>query len=200
MIAHVRGQLVQKSPGAVIIEANGIGYRILISLSTFYDLPDLEETVKIHTYTHVREDALQLYGFSSLLEKEIFQILISVSGIGPKLGLNILSGIAPADLMRSLETGDVARLMAIPGVGRKTAERLIFDLKEKAHKIQADPGLRPPDFRPRGDFFEDVVSALVNLGYKKSLAEKAVETVMQEIPGVNLEKALKESLKILAAA
>jgi len=200
MIAHVRGHLIQKSPGAVIIEANGIGYRIHISLSTFYDLPDLEETIKIYTYTHVREDALQLYGFSSLLEKGIFQMLISVSGIGPKLGLNILSGIAPADLMRSLETGDVTRLMGIPGVGRKTAERLIFDLREKAHKIQADAALRPMDFRPRGDFFEDVVSALVNLGYKKSQAEKAVETVIQETPGVNLEKALKESLKILAAS
>ncbi len=200
MIAHVRGHLIHKSPAYAIIEANGIGYRVYISLSTFYDLPGLEEVVKIYTYTHVREDVLQLYGFSSVIEKELFQILIGVSGIGPKLGLNILSGIAPADLIRSLEGGDVTRLMAIPGVGRKTAERMILDLREKAHKMQADPALRPMNYQPRGDFFEDVVSALVNLGYKKSHAEKTVENVMQETPGANLEKALKESLKILAAS
>ncbi len=200
MIAHLRGHLIHKSPAYAIIEANGIGYRVFISLSTFYDLPGLEEIVKIHTHTHVREDALQLYGFSSLMEKELFQILIGVSGIGPKLGLNILSGIAPADLIRSLEVGDINRLVAIPGVGRKTAERMILDLREKAHKMQVDPGLPPMDFRPRGDLFEDVVSALVNLGYKKSQAEKTVESIMQGTPGASLEKALKESLKILAAS
>ena len=135
MIAQIRGQLVEKRPGVVIVETQGIGYQVFVSLSTFYDLPEATQGVRLHTYTHVREDLLQLFGFSTFLEKEIFQILIGVSGIGPKLALNILSGIAPAELIASLQSEDVARLTQIPGVGRKTAERLVFDLKEKIGKI-----------------------------------------------------------------
>ena len=135
MIAQIRGQLIEKRSGAVMVETQGIGYQVFVSLRTFYDLPEAAQGVRLHTYTHVREDLLQLFGFSTFLEKEIFQILIGVSGIGPKLALNILSGIAPAELIASLQAEDVARLTQIPGVGRKTAERLVFDLKEKIEKI-----------------------------------------------------------------
>jgi Holliday junction DNA helicase RuvA len=146
----------------------------------------------------VREDLLQLYGFSTPLEKELFQILISVSGIGPKLAINILSGISPSELVHSLGSRDMARLLSIPGVGRKTAERLLLDLQEKVLKIQSR-GVYPQTVRPSADgMAEDVVSALVNLGYQRNQAEKAVESVLQQTPEITLEKALKESLRVLS--
>jgi Holliday junction DNA helicase RuvA len=198
MIAQIRGHLIEKSPASVIVEASGIGYQLFISLTTFYDLPQSLQSVVLHTHTHVREDLLQLYGFSTLLEKELFQILIGVSGIGPKLAINILSGISPPELVRSLGSGDMARLVSIPGVGRKTAERMVLDLQEKAQKIQSR-GVYPQTVRPSADgIAEDVVSALVNLGYKRNQAEKAVESVFQQTPEITLEKALKESLRVLS--
>jgi len=199
MIAQIRGHLIQKNPGSVIVEANGIGYQILVSLNTFYDLPECEQTVRMHTYTHVREDLLQLYGFSTLLEKELFQILIGVPGIGPKLALNILSGISAPILLNSLSSGDLGRLLSIPGVGRKTAERMILDLQEKVHKMESR-SLRPETGpRPKEAITDDVISALVNLGYKKSQAEKAVQNVLQQRPEAKLEEALKASLQVLSS-
>jgi Holliday junction DNA helicase RuvA len=199
MIAQIRGQLVEKRPGVVIVETQGIGYQVFVSLSTFYDLPEATQGVRLHTYTHVREDLLQLFGFSTFLEKEIFQILIGVSGIGPKLALNILSGIAPAELIASLQSEDVARLMQIPGVGRKTAERLVFDLKEKIGKI-AGRGETPKEEKgKKGQVVDDVVSALVNLGYRKNQAESVVEQVWRQRTDASLEEILKESLRALAA-
>jgi len=198
MIAQIRGQLIQKSPGLVIVETNGVGYQIYVSLNTFYDLPGIEQPVRVYTYTHVREDVLQLYGFSTPLEKELFQTLIGVQGIGPKLALNILSGISAPLLLESLGSGDVNRLLAIPGVGRKTAERMILDLKEKVPKLESRVSPIPRGIRPLDELAEDVVSALVNLGYKKSQAEKTVESVCRQKPGLKLEEALKESLKVLS--
>jgi Holliday junction DNA helicase RuvA len=199
MIALIRGQLVEKRPGMVIVETQGIGYQVFVSVNTLYDLPEMAQAVHLHIYTHVREDLLQLFGFSTLLEKEIFQILISVSGIGPKLALNILSGIAPDELLASLQSEDVTRLMAIPGVGRKTAERLVFDLKEKVREI-AGRGKPRPELKKRKDqLVEDVISALVNLGYKKNQAEGVVEQVWQQRPEAPLEEVLKESLRALAS-
>lgn len=199
MIAQVKGHLVQKNPGWIIVETNGLGYQIFVSLHTFCELPDCGQAVKLHTYTHVREDLLHLYGFSTTLEKDLFQILIGVSGIGPRLALNILSGISPEELVRSLGCGDTARLVSIPGVGRKTAERMLLDLKEKARRLEAQ-GPMPAAERLRGEgLAEDVVSALVNLGYKKPQAEKAVGEVLGASSETSLEKALKESLKILSA-
>ena len=199
MIAQIRGQLVEKRPGMVIVETQGIGYQVFVSLSTFYDLPEATQGVRLHTYTHVREDLLQLFGFSTFLEKEIFQILIGVSGIGPKLALNILSGIAPAELIASLQSEDVARLTQIPGVGRKTAERLVFDLKEKIGKIEVR-GETPKEEKGKKDrLVDDVVSALVNLGYRKNQAESVVEQVWRQRPDASLEEILKESLRALAA-
>jgi Holliday junction DNA helicase RuvA len=199
MIALIRGQLIEKQPGAVIVETQGIGYRVFVSLSTFYDLPEANQGVRLHTYTHVREDVFQLFGFSTFLEKEIFQVLIGVAGIGPKLALNILSGIAPAELIASLQAEDVARLTTIPGVGRKTAERLIFDLKEKIGKIAVREETPKEDKRKKDRLVEDVVSALVNLGYRKNQAEAVVEQVWRLRPEASLEEILKESLRALAA-
>ena len=199
MIAQIRGQLVEKRPGAVVVETQGIGYQLFVSLSTFYDLPEANQGVRLHTYTHVREDLLQLFGFSTFLEKEIFQILIGVSGIGPKLALNILSGIAPAELIASLQAEDVARLTTIPGVGRKTAERLVFDLKEKIGKIAVRDEAPKEAKRKKDQVVEDVVSALVNLGYRKNQAEAVVELVWRQRPEASLEEVLKASLRALAA-
>jgi Holliday junction DNA helicase RuvA len=199
MIALIRGQLIEKEPGAVIVETQGIGYRVFVSLSTFYDLPEANQGVRLHTYTHVREDVFQLFGFSTFLEKEIFQVLIGVAGIGPKLALNILSGIAPAELIASLQAEDVARLTTIPGVGRKTAERLIFDLKEKIGKIAVREETPKEDKRKKDRLVEDVVSALVNLGYRKNQAEAVVEKIWRLRPEASLEEILKESLRALAA-
>lgn len=199
MIAQIRGRLIHKEPGSVVVEANGLGYRVFVSLTTFYEIPDLEQTVILHTHTHVREDALQLFGFSSTLEKELFQILIGVTGIGPKLALNILSGIAPEELLHSLDQRDMNRLQSVPGIGRKMAERMVVDLQEKARKIGSRIALAPSAARPTERWAEDVISALLNLGYKKGQAEKAVEMVFRQDPNLALEKALKESLKILAA-
>ncbi|MBP1712441.1 MAG: ruvA [Deltaproteobacteria bacterium] len=197
MIAQIRGQLIEKRPGVVIVETQGIGYQVFVSLSTFYDLPEASQGVRLHTYTHVREDLLQLFGFSTFLEKEIFQILIGVSGIGPKLALNILSGIAPTELVASLQAEDVMRLMAIPGVGRKTAERLVFDLKEKIGKIAVRGETPKEDKKKKDQLVDDVVSALVNLGYRKNQAESMVEQVWRQRPGASLEEILKESLRAL---
>jgi len=199
VIAQIRGRLIHKEPGSVVVEANGLGYRVFVSLTTFYELPDLELAVTLHTYTHVREDALQLFGFSTPLEKEMFQILIGVTGIGPKLALNILSGITPEELLHSLDQRDMNRLQSVPGIGRKMAERMVVDLQEKARKIGSRIALAPSEARPTEGWAEDVISALLNLGYKKGQAEKAVEMVFRQDPNLALEKALKESLKILAA-
>ncbi len=199
MIAQIRGQLIEKRLGTIIVETHGIGYQVFVSLHTFYDLPEADQVVHLHTHTHVRADALQLFGFSTLLEKDLFQILIGVSGIGPKLALNILSGIAPAEFLASLHAEDITRLMAIPGVGRKTAERLVFDLKEKIRQIAFRAGPPKEEKRHKDQVVEDVTSALVNLGYKKNQAERVVEQVCQREPQASLEEVLKESLRALAS-
>jgi Holliday junction DNA helicase RuvA len=198
MIAQVRGRLIQKGPGSVVVEANGLGYQVFVSLTTFYELPELEQSVILHTHTHVREDALQLFGFSTPLEKELFQILIGVTGIGPKLALNILSGIRPEELLQSLDQRDMNRLQAVPGIGRKMAERMVVDLQEKARKMESRWALPAQEKPLLEGVAEDVISALLNLGYKKVQAEKAVEIVFRQDPDLNLEKALKAGLKILA--
>ncbi len=198
MIAHLRGSLVHKTPGFAVIEVNGVGYHVWISVTTFYQLPDLSQPVTLYTHTYVREDALQLYGFSNLLEREIFQMLIGVSGIGPKLALNVLSGISSEDLIRSLIAGDTSRLMAIPGVGRKTAQRMLLDLREKAYRLEDRLTLPTALGSLGGKLLEDIVSALVNLGYKKTEAESTVEGILQKNPGISLENALRESLHDLS--
>jgi len=201
MIAHVKGKIIHKSPESVIIDVAGVGYEVHIPLSTYYKLPETEEYVSLNTYTHIREDALQLYGFLTQREKEIFQLLIGVSGVGPRLARNILSGIPADDLVSALYSGDIARLKAIPGIGGKTAERLIVELRDKMTAIvrnHVGEVVASGVADKRDDISKDVLSALVNLGYKGNLAEKAIEKAKQINTDATFEILLKESLKVLA--
>ena len=200
MIAHIQGGLNFKSPEYLIIDVDGIGYEVQVPLTTFYDLPDVGSTVSLHIHTHVREDALQLYGFQSREEKQLFVRLMSVAGIGPRLAVNILSGITPVELAETLLQGDLARLISIPGVGRKTAERIMVELRDKVPTLVLSPDVAIPAKRTADEaMIEDALSALVNLGYKKRVAQKAVDGAIQRLEGeINLESLLKESLRALA--
>lgn len=200
MIAHLNGKLLKKNTGSIIIETGGVGYEVIAPLSTFYCLPDEHEPVSLHIHTHVREDAFTLFGFHSAIEKDIFKLLISVSGIGPKLAVNILSGIGPGDLLKAIVGGDTARLNAIPGVGKKTSERIALELKDKAARITHD--IEVPQARATSDedkeIFDDALSALLNLGYSAKPARQAVERALSTINEKNLEGLIKDALKLLA--
>lgn len=200
MIAHVSGTLFSKNPQSVIVDINGVGYQIFIPLSTFYQLPAERESVSLHVYTHVREDTLQLFGFQTEMEKQIFLLLISISGIGPKLALNIVSGIGFEELLSAIVRADSERISSIPGLGKKTSERIILELKDKASKL-AEGIEAPPeeklDIRDR-DMYEDALSALINLGYAGKAAKKALETALRQDYSMNIETLLKEALKNLA--
>ena len=200
MIAYLNGILRQKSTQSVIIDNAGIGYEVFVPLSTFYALPDKDERVGLHIYTHVREDALILFGFKSPLEKEIFLMLISVSGIGPKLAINILSGIGPDDLLEAMAHGDALRLQSIPGVGKKTAERIALELRDKALGVRGDLGAPPAKIVTDEDkrIFDDALSALLNLGYPPKSAKRAVEKALNGVKDVSLENLIKEALRLLA--
>ena len=200
MIAHLDGILIQKTTQSVIIDNGGIGYEVFVPLSTFYALPDRDERVGLHIYTHVREDALILFGFKTPLEKGIFLMLISVSGIGPKLAINILSGIGPDDLLEAMAHGDALRLQSIPGVGKKTAERIALELKDKALRVRGDLEAPPAKIVTDEDkrIFDDALSALLNLGYPPKSAQRAVETALNRVKDVSLENLIKEALRLLA--
>ena len=193
MIAHISGTLAQKIPGEVVIDVAGVGYQIFIPLSVFYRLPEIGAPLSLQIYTHVREDALQLFGFQDLGDKQLFLLLLGVSGIGPKLAVNILSGIATDELSRALKEGDQVRLMAIPGVGRKLAERMIVELKDKFASL-APTGPESAKIEGGSQLLSDAVSALVNLGYKRPEAEKIVREVLRRGER-SLENVLKESLR-----
>ena len=204
MIAHLRGRLFEKHPNRIVVDVNGVGYDVFVPLSTFYGLPEInvpgvEVALRIHT--HVREDALVLYGFATALEQELFERLIGVSGIGPKLALAVLSGIEPPELIRAIERGDIARLTAIPGVGRKTSERLVLELKDRLPKVKiavtaGDAASDAPE-----PVREDVLSALVNLGYHRPLAEQAVDAAFKTLgttSDAGFERMLKQALRELS--
>lgn len=197
MIALLRGTLAYKSIDHVIIDVNGVGYRLFIPLSTFYSLPETGE-ISLYTHTHVREDALLLYGFLTLEEKELFVTLIGISGIGPKLAVNILSHSPVAELKNAIATSDVKRLSGLPGIGKKTAERLVLELKDKIEPVAAATGTRTGSAGSPSakDLTNDVISALVNLGYKENQARKVLEN-MELAPDVPMEEALKGALKVL---
>jgi Holliday junction DNA helicase RuvA len=200
MIAHLSGQLFKKSTQSVIIEAGGIGYEVFVPLSTFYTLPEAGERVNLHIFTHVREDALILFGFYTRLEKELFLMLISVSGIGPKLSVNILSGIGPEELLKAMGRGDAVRLQAIPGVGKKTAERIALELKDRASQIlgREEIPLEPVTAAADKRLIDDSLSALLNLGYSRKSAGRAIEKARSVIKEMSLEGLIKEALKLLA--
>jgi Holliday junction DNA helicase RuvA len=193
VIAHISGTLAQKVPGEVVVDVNGVGYQIYIPLNVFYRLPEIGGRVSLQVYTHVREDALQLFGFQDGTEKQIFLLLTAVSGIGPKLAINILSGIAAEDLARALKEGNQVRLVGIPGVGKKLAERMIVELKDKFMTLPSEgPSSKPEE--SDSQLMQDAVSALVNLGYRKSEAENNVRAVLAQGEH-SLENVLKETLR-----
>jgi Holliday junction DNA helicase RuvA len=201
VIASLRGSILEKHPNRIVVDVNGVGYEVFVPLSTFYGLGDAGSTIAVRIHTHVREDALLLYGFATLLEQELFERLIGVSGIGPKVALAVLSGIEPLELIRAVERGDHARLTAIPGVGKKTAERIVLELKDRLPRPQAiavAAGDAAPDDRIMRD---DVVSALVNLGYHRPLAEKAADAALKAVASASdrsFESTLKHALREVA--
>jgi len=199
MIAFLKGNLLKKTTETLIIDNGGIGYEVIVPLSTFYALPEEGEEVSLHIYTHVREDAFILFGFKTALEKYIFRLLISVSGIGPRLATNILSGIGPDILLEAIAAGDLVRLQSIPGVGKKTAERIILELKDKAQKLGTD--LVTPSkvtiFKDR-TIPDDALSALLNLGYTSKAAKIAVDKAISNVTDDSLEALIKEALRLLS--
>ena len=198
MIAHLKGKLTHKSPVAIIIDVNGVGYQVFVPLSTFYALPELESEISLGIHTHMREEALKLFGFYTIDEKIIFEKLIAINKVGPKLALTILSGMPPADILSTINSNDIVKLSTIPGIGRKTAERLILEMRDKLDGLSLgfvatkDPG-------PEKGLFDDALSALVNLGYKKSQAELALKKVYAESAEDNsIENLIKDSLNLLS--
>lgn len=198
MIAQLTGVIAYKSPDHLILDVNGVGYRVMIPFSTYYELPE-DGVVTLQIHTSVREDAIHLYGFRTRTEKLFFQVLISVSGIGPKLARDILSNIQPFQLAAALQQGDIHKLSAIPGIGKKTAERLIVELREKVGKIEGasqDKVLAAGRQLPEADLMDDVTSALINLGYKEPQVKKALAEV-DASGGKSVEDLLKQALKVL---
>ena len=200
MIAHLTGHLLEKDARRVqrlVVDVQGVGYEVLAPLSTIYTLGEPGAAVSLRIYTHVREDAIQLFGFATALEQTLFERLISVSGVGPKLALAILSGIEPVDLGRAIRGNDLGRLTAIPGVGRKTAERLVVELRDRLAQDLGEPSAAPVS--AGAVVRDDLLSALANLGYQRAAAEKAVDRVLgrgSESPA--FEAALRDVLKELA--
>jgi Holliday junction DNA helicase RuvA len=200
MIARLSGMLVEKSITQCVIDVHGAGYRVVVPLTTFYELPEIGQPVVIHVHTHVREDAIHLYGFHAREEQAVFQLLISVGGIGPKLAINILSGIAAGELIQAVLEDDVKRLIGIPGVGKKTAERMILELKDKLAKLDRQTVASGTVTPSKGaQVKDDALSALVNLGYKGSAVKEVVDRIMREALEVpSLDQILKRALRTLA--
>ncbi len=195
MIAYLRGTLLERTPGRLVIDVHGVGYELLIPVSTFSQLPAAGQLVSLQVYTHVREDAIQLFGFGSNAEKALFEKLLSVNGVGPKVALGVLSGLPAPELAAAISRGDLARLTAIPGVGKKTAERLVMELRDKMGPLQAaaeEPAAH------LGGAAEEVLSALLNLGYPKALAEKALSRISAAMPEADFDTLFKECMKKMA--
>jgi Holliday junction DNA helicase RuvA len=195
MIAFLRGELLEKHPNRLIIDVHGVGYEVHVPLSTYYNVGDTPAVVSLRVHTHVREDALQLFGFLTELEQTLFERLIGVSGIGSKLALSVLSGIEPAELVGSIQRADVARLVRVPGVGKKTAERIVLELKDRVANMTPEPGAVAAASGDR--LRDDLVSALMNLGYHRPPAEQAVDTVLTSEDGDTFEQALRAALREL---
>jgi holliday junction DNA helicase RuvA len=205
MIAHLSGTLLSKEPNQVIVDVGGVGYDVTIPLSTFYELDDEESGVKLLIYTHVKEDALQLYGFRTANERKLFVHFISVSGVGPKLGIALLSHMKAEELIESIKSNNLARLTQIPGVGRKTAERLVVDLRDKMIQLSQAQVAEETGVRPETTYVStedtaraDALSALLNLGYQRSAAEKSIDAALGDGGDVTVESILRRSLKKLA--
>jgi holliday junction DNA helicase RuvA len=200
MIASLTGRLAFKAPTHLVLDVQGVGYEVFIPLSSYYGLPNLSESTSLSVHTHVREDAIQLFGFLTSQEKDAFVLLTSVSGVGPKLALSVLSALPVSDLVSALQSEDVEKLTTVPGVGNKSASRLVLELKDKVGKLHS--GLLPASDSPRQGqdvTFDDALSALVNLGYRPQDAKEALKKVKKLNPeSIALKDMIRESLKELA--
>jgi holliday junction DNA helicase RuvA len=196
MIASLRGILIEKHPNQVIVEAGGVGYDVVVPVSTFSALPDTGHEVKLRIHTHVREDALSLFGFMTAEEKSMFEKLTSISGIGPKLGITVLSGLATSDLIQAIRNGAVEQLVRIPGVGKKTAERMVLELKDKVEGVAAVAGAKPMG-TPLDVVDQDVMSALLNLGCNRAAAEAAVRKAKSMGTSPEFEPLFRKSLELV---
>ena len=196
MIGRLTGRVTECDPGQVLLDVAGVGYSVQIPLSTYYELSDATHEVSLHVHTHVREDALQLYGFATRGERTAFERLIAISGVGPRMALGILSGIGAEELRQAVFTEDRARLQKIPGVGRKTAERVLLELRDKLEQLQPDGTVAtPPAGGPGDELRQDATSALVNLGYSNDRADRAVVEALEKLgDGATLETLLRGAL------
>lgn len=197
MIAYLRGRILDKQPNQLVIDVHGVGYLVHVPLSTFYEAGDIGAEAALRIHTHVREDALQLYGFLTLLEQQLFERLINISGIGPRLAIVVLSGIEPRDLIAAVQRADLARLTGIPGVGRKTAERVVLEMKDRLSQLGAPPEGEPVHATTGERLRDDLASALQNLGYHRALADKAIDAAVTSAGATSFEQALKAALREL---
>jgi Holliday junction DNA helicase RuvA len=196
MIGYLKGVLLGKNPSSVLLDVNGVGYQVTIPVSTFYDLPDEGSALSLYIYTHVREDILALYGFRTTREKKLFEKLIGVTGIGPKMAISFLSGMTAEELIPAIQRQDIARLATIPGVGRKTAERVTMELRDQISSLLSEVGAKATAEKPMQ---EDLISALTNLGYHRTLAERAVKAALEKASAdAAFEDLLKQSLQSIS--
>ena len=200
MIAHLSGKLLEKQANTVIVDVGGVGYEVTIPLSTFYEIGEPGTDIELRIYTHVREDTIQLFGFKTTRERDLYLKLISVQGIGAKSGVTMLSGMSADEIVSAIRSNDLGRLTAIPGVGRKTAERLVIELRDKVGDLAAAAAASSmaSDELPADAVFDDALSALVNLGYQRAAAERALKKVTQEGADMSVQKLLRRSLQVLA--
>ena len=195
MIAHLRGSILTKTPASVVVECAGVGYELAISIATYTELGEPGADARLHVYTHVREDALLLFGFAEPQEKRLFEKLLTISGIGPKLAITVLSGISADRLVGAIRAGDHATLTKIPGIGKKTAERVVLELKDKLDDMQGLTPQATPATPSLGAVADDVLSALINLGYPRPVAQKAVETAAKDpATATDFEKLFRASM------
>ena len=204
MIAYLSGKLFEKEANLIIVDVGGVGYEVIIPLSTFYDLGEIGEDVSLRIFTYVREDVFQLFGFKTVRERELFLLLISVSGIGPKSAITALSGMSADEIISAIRQNNLARLNSIPGVGKKTAERMVIELRDKLNEFTAQStqeriaaGGKQVEL-PADAVFDDALSALVNLGYQRNAAEKALNQAVKDGTEISVQKLLRKSLQLLA--
>ena len=195
MIAFLRGRVLDKQPNRIIVDVSGVGYDVQVPLSTFYEVGEEGAEVTLRVYTHVREDALQLYGFLTDLERQVFERLIGISGIGPKLAIAVLSGMDSREVIAAIQRADVARLTGIPGIGKKTAERIVLELKDRLMKLASPVEAAATGAAASDRLREDLLSALQNLGYHRPQAEKAIDAALKSDADANFEQALRRALR-----
>ena len=198
MIAYLSGKLLEKNANSVIVDVGGVGYDVAIPLSTFYDLGEVGSDVNLRIYTHVREDAIQLFGFKTDRERQLYLRLISVQGVGAKSGITMLSGMSAEEMISAIRSNNLAKLTSIPGVGRKTAERVVIELRDKLTELEHGGSPVGSNSLPADEVFEDALSALTNLGYQRNLAEKALKQAADEGAEPSVQKLLRRALQVLA--